>query len=112
VLSTTFSAQHNGPAPLAAYLSQPTGLLTVTFDRPLRPGLSATTNWRAHYLSYRYTPIAPLVVAGTTVSGLTTPTLGGPPGPTVTYLATPPDVTDLAGLPAAPFTGYPLTVGP
>ena len=105
------------PVPIAATFSTGTNLIVVTFDRLLAPGTSGTGNWVGVTFSspaHRFiTPFAPLVAAGSVVSGTmivqATPT-GGPPR--ITYNATPPEVFGTTGMPVAPFADFPLTLIP
>lgn len=91
--------------------------MTVTFDQPLRPGVSAQPNW----VGTADTGGGPLefaaqgvpAVAGRTVTFGTGNTGVGAGADRVSYLAAPADVISLhAGIPAPGFVDFPLTVLP
>ncbi len=87
------------------------GELVVTFDRPLTAGPSAAANWEVtDFAGSTFGGSAPGVIAGSTV---TVPMVAmilkvGPIG-TSDYLATPPDVLGLTGVPAAAYQDFPTT---
>ena len=89
-----------------------TKILTLTFDHPLKTGTSAVGNWFVRAANNRRAPLAPLVIAGSTVSG----ELGNPLlniGPDVVNYNPPPfDVVGMNGLQLEDFGDFPLTVVP
>jgi hypothetical protein len=102
------------PVPVAAQVVDATDVLTVTFDQPLQPGATGIGNWLATWgigpVKFDHTQPAPGVIAGNTVTvNMAFPMLSGGP-PVCSYLAAPPDVLGLTGLPAAPFAGFPMVV--
>lgn len=104
------------PVPIAATLTIGTRTLTVTFDRPLQPGVSAPGNWTGRGLFIftgraSFDAAVPLTIAGSTVSGVVRELVlpVPPPGDAVNYAAAPPDVRSLAGVPAVAFADFPLT---
>lgn len=100
------------PLPIGATYSVGGCLLTVTFDQPLTPGLSAAQNW--YHTSKNGPPVilwnaVPAIIAGNTVAA--TMAAAVPPGPltgTCQYKPPPFDVLSDRGIPAAAFTDYPV----
>lgn len=100
------------PLILSAVYSTGTGLLTLTFDHPLKAGTSHVGNWFVREANNRRTPLAPLVISDFTVTG----TLGLPlldlGADVVNYNPPPFDVVGLNGLRLEDFGDFPLTVVP
>lgn len=97
------------PVPIAAVWLTGPDRVEVTFDRPLQPGAVAFANWRTRRVNFRYLGVPPAAVVG---SVLTCSQISNIPsiGPqSVDYLATPPDIISTKGIPAAPFTNFPMS---
>lgn len=81
---------------MGATISAATGEVIVTFDRLLRPGVTAPANWTVKADRgpgpLTHTTQAPVVIAGHTVTFPTIPGGMAFPPMGVTYLAAPPDV--------------------
>lgn len=106
----TFSVPPDALVPQTAELELSSGILTVTFSAPLTPGPLADVNWTVLYHGDQY-QASGATASSNRVNALMTPLLPAPGGPSVSYAASPPDVTRLSdGLPAAPFASHPLTV--
>lgn len=97
------------PVPIAATLAFATGAWSVQFDKPLQPGVLAFANWTFVATATDWTATS-AVAAGDTVSGAATSGGFPPPGDVANYAATPADVLDLEGRPAAAFINFPLVV--
>lgn len=85
--------------------------LTVTFSQQLQAGASAPGNWYYDLAGQRYVNAMPMTIAGSQVSGELLNAGAGAAGPTCGYLATPADVVNTDGTPAAAFADFP-TSGP
>lgn len=94
------------PVPIDADWNPVTGVFTVTFDQSLVPSTKDPRNWHVYTPIWHY-PGATAKVLGNQVSGkVTRPNMWyGDIG--ISYDATPPDITNLALLPAAPFDFFP-----
>jgi hypothetical protein len=95
------------PVPIAATYDPDTRDITVTFDVPLMPPVLLASNWRIRYGSREYQMAGPPTVLGPVVSAQRDAMGGGipcPPGNTIEYLATPPELTGLTGAPVIPFS--------
>jgi len=78
------------------------------FDRPLQEGSVSSPNWLFRHDNWYKRFQSPSVI-GNRVQGVTY-LAGWKYGPNVvSYYATPPDVISVPGVPAAPFTDFPLT---
>lgn len=104
------------PQPLLATLSAATRILVVTFDKPLQPASTAPGNWRCWAniggSVFRHIATVAGTVAGSTATVQMVQDIGSSGLNRVNYAAVPADVIGLNGLPAAAFTGFPLTVNP
>ncbi|MBA7641539.1 hypothetical protein ES703_49224 [subsurface metagenome] len=105
------------PVPIDATLAVGASILTVTFDKPLQPGISVAGNWTGVGLFGAvlndFTPFGNLTIAGSTVAGFIGSIPGPVPGPTrISYAAAPADVIALTGEPVTAFTDFPLTMLP
>lgn len=86
-----------------------TGILVVTFDIPLLPGLSDIGNWVYHHpMQGGFAGTAAGVVAGNTLTITMAQALPGfDPPSRCDYLGSPPDIFALDGTPAAAFVNFP-----
>ena len=102
------------PVPVLATYHVATSLLTVTFDQPLQPGTSAIGNWRCWVgdpgTVYRKDNDTPATIAGSTVTATMPPGVVSTGPNRCRYFAAPADVLGLTGLPAAPWTSFPVTM--
>ena len=98
------------PLPISANLNPGRTVLTVFFDQPLVPGLVNAGNWSAVWDTLNRT-ISTASVSGNKVTMPALPGGFNPVADNCSYSgAAPVFVTSLAsGLPAAPFTGFPIT---
>lgn len=99
------------PAPVSATYFQAAARLVVHFDQLLNVEPQSASNWlvrhdRQFLIPFNLSVLGSNVVADVFVGGPTSP------GSLINYLATPPQVRNVALDPAAPFTGFPLTVNP
>ena len=105
----------NPPLPIGAvftFSNGTVGTLVVTFDIPLLPGLSDIGNWIYHHpMQGGFAGTAAGVVAGNTLTIPMSRVLPIPDPPSRSdYLATPPDIFNLDGIPAAAFVNFPTTI--
>lgn len=98
------------PVPVLAHFRPLSPVLDVTFDKPLRPGALAATNWFGRRNDTLWNVLVPPNAAGSVVTMTTNP-IGPHYGPDiVNYGATPADVvTATFFVPAAGFTQFPIT---
>jgi hypothetical protein len=100
------------PVPISAAWSVGTGNFSCTFDQPLQTASLVEANWIV-VANARFRILTNALAVGSNVGS---PTFaGGITGPPsrVSYAAAPPDVVGLVGgLPAAPFSNFPVTVVP
>lgn len=99
------------PAPVTATYFQAAARLVVRFDQTLNVEAQSASNWlikhdRQFLIPFNLSVLGQSVVADIFVGGPTSP------GSLINYLATPPQVRNVALDPADPFTGFPLTVNP
>lgn len=104
------------PVPVSATVSAGTNVVVCTFDKPLQAGALDSLNWLIdsnHFGSQLlWLPMSPPIASGLTVTWPATPAGTGLGPNTIQYVPPPFDVIGLNLLPAAGFTGFPLTVIP
>ncbi len=101
---------HEPPLPVSAVKRPGVPEIDVTFDKPLRDGLSAIGNWTGRHANFLWVANAPPVVAGSVVNIHFIPTVPTVFPDVVNYAATPPDIVRFPSLvPAAPFANFPVT---
>lgn len=97
------------PVPLEAHLTGSGRLFSCLFDRPLKVQDLADANWFGRAFLQQL-DFHTMHVDGNEARGFARVIGSAGPGERCSYLATPPDVQSLDGIPAAPFTGFPLQV--
>lgn len=93
--------------PINASWDTPTETLTVTFDVPLLPAVLSPGNWHIEIEGDEWEALT-ADISGSQVI-ITAQNVGvGPGNEGVSYAAAPDDVRNLSGVPAEPFTGFPI----
>lgn len=99
------NAPDTAPVPVSATWTPTAGIWQCTFDKPLLPGVKTAGNWGMRVLDHLWAAASASVPVAnpTRVTGLS---FEGPPLPganSIAYVATPPDIIGVNGLPVAPF---------
>lgn len=104
------------PIPVLATVSKASQVFTITFDQPLTPATLSTAPWLAVAvlvtLERTWAPVSGPIASGSAVTWTGFTTGPGVFGPVVHYTPPPADLFGANGLPAAAFSGFPLTVLP
>ncbi len=101
------------PAPTAAELNTGTNTLRVTFNQPIQAGSAALAEFvvEGSLAQERHSVAGPFVVESGVTARIAMTTIGASAGTSrVSYTAVTPAIVGTNGLPAAPFTDFPLTL--
>lgn len=99
---------HSVPVPVGAHWLAGNNL-QVVWDRRLEAGATAGVNWTARHGNVAWNALVPGTMAGNTTT-VPMNAVAADVGPDVChYAATPADVVSDKGVPAAPFTDFPIT---